>query len=264
MDIDTYLDRIGLSDLPPATLQGLHLLQDHHMRAVPFENLDVLIGRPLDLSIDALFDKIVTRRRGGYCFELNTLYAELLRAMGFDAVPMMARVWYGRPDGTPPRTHLVYRLEIEGRTWVTDVGFGGRAARTPLLLTDERPVDDGDGLIRIQPDSNFGYRVARDVDGVWINQYSVETTPAPWSDILCGNHWTENHPSSKFRHGIGVGLFTREGRTSFYSGQFARRGQTKDVMPVTEYDAVIALLRTEFGLALDLNDAEQKRLQTVI
>ena len=264
MNTAAYLSRIGLTELPPTTVEGLHILQDHHMRHVPFENLDVVMRRPLDLSPAGLFDKIVTRRRGGYCFELNTLYAELLRAAGFDPVPMMARVWYGRPDATPPRTHLVLRVEIEGERWITDVGFGGRAARRPLQLEYHAPVDDGDGLIRIQPDAAFGYRVARHDGEDWLDQYTVETTPAPEADILCGHHWTENHPSSKFRHGIGVGLFTETGRTGFYNGQLTRRGQSKEVIHVSGLDEVLALLRDTFGLDLNPDADEREHLARVI
>jgi len=86
MQISDYLNRLGLSAAPLPSLAGLSLLQDHHMRHVPFENLDVLLERPLNLSPDALFEKIVTHRRGGYCFELNTLYAHLLSEVGFEPV----------------------------------------------------------------------------------------------------------------------------------------------------------------------------------
>ena len=92
MRVSDTLSRIGLETLPPPNLAGLHLLQDHYMRHVPFENLNVLLGRPLDLSIAALFEKIVSQKRGGYCFELNSLYGALLKEAGFEPVPMMARV----------------------------------------------------------------------------------------------------------------------------------------------------------------------------
>ena len=148
------------------------------MRHVPFENLNVLLGRPLDLTPSALFGKIVERKRGGYCFELNTLYAYLLSQAGFAPVPMMARVWLRDPPETPPRTHLVNRVAIEGEDWISDVGFGGRAARAPLKIEDGYEVDDGDGRIRILADAQFGYRISRFQDGVWSDQYTVETEAA--------------------------------------------------------------------------------------
>ncbi len=260
MQISDYLDRIGLNAAPPTTLDGLRRLQDSHMRHVPFENLDVLLGRPLNLSPEALFDKIVTHRRGGYCFELNMIYAWLLTEIGFDMVPMLARVWLRDPPETPPRTHLVNRVRIDDEDWISDVGFGGRAARAPLKIEDGYEIDDGDGIIRILSDEDFGYRIQRFQTGAWSDQYTVETVPAHMSDILAGNHWTENHPSSHFRHGIGVGLFTSEGRTSFYGGILTHRGTETKTQQLSGIDAVTALLENSFGLQLRLTAEERARL----
>lgn len=260
MDVSAYLSRIGLDEMPPSTLEGLRVLQDHHMRHIPFENLDVLIGRKLKLSPKALFEKVVSRRRGGYCFELNTLYAKLLYIAGFEPVPMLARVWLRDPVDVPPRTHLVHRVEIDGQIWVTDVGFGGRAARVPLNMGDASPIEDGDGPVRIISDPEFGYRVQRFQGEKWSNQYSVEFTPAHWFDILCGNHWTENSPESHFRHGIGVGLFTPCGRTSFYGGVLTHRGKVTKTQNINGVSATLDVLRREFGLDLNFTQNEVMRL----
>lgn len=264
MDIKDYLGRIGLHAAPSPTLDGLHQLQDHHMRHVPFENLDVIMGRRLNLDNQALFIKIVTRRRGGYCFELNTLYAHLLSEIGFKPIPMMARVWLRDPHVTPPRTHLVYRVNIEGEDWISDVGFGGRAARVPIKILDGYEIDDGDGQVRVMCDEDFGYRIQRLQDGVWSDQYTVEYAPAPAADILMGNHWTEYHPDSYFRQGIGVGLFTPEGRTSFYNGILVHRGRETHSKPVTKLDDIVQLLDVEFGLELEMSTKERARLEALI
>ncbi|MEP4051206.1 MAG: arylamine N-acetyltransferase [Litorimonas sp.] len=261
MRFQNYLSRIGLDQAPRASLDALHLLQDAHMRHVPFENLDVLIGRPLDLSPEALFEKIVSRSRGGYCFELNTLYGALLSEVGFDPVPMLARVWLRDPVETPPRTHLVNRVSIDGQDWISDVGFGGRAARYPLKIEDGYEVDDGDGRIRIIKDAEFGYRISRFQDGVWSDQYTVETEAAHMADILSGNHWTEYHPESHFRHGIGVGLFTVEGRTSFYGGVLTHRGEETVSSPVSGLEDALEILKAKFGIAINTSQEERARLE---
>lgn len=260
MILSEYLGRIGLQAKPEADLIGLHLLQDYHMRHVPFENLDVLLRRPLDLTPDALFEKIVSRGRGGYCFELNTLYASLLKQVGFDPVPMLARVWLRDPPETPPRTHLVNRVTIDGEDWISDVGFGGRAARVPLKIVDGYEVDDSDGRIRIVNDERFGYRISRLQDGLWSDQYTVEIEAAHMSDILSGNHWTENHPGSHFRNGIGVGLFTDDGRTSFYEGVLTYRGRETHSQKIVGVDASLEVLKTQFGLDLNLTLEEREHL----
>lgn len=255
-----YLSRIGLDAIPQQTIEGLGVLQDCHMRHVPFENLDVLLGRPLNLTPEALFEKIVKCKRGGYCFELNTLYASLLSEIGFEPVPMLARVWLRNPAETPPRTHLVYRVNIGEHGWISDVGFGGRAARRPLKIQDGYEIDDGDGRIRVSEDKEFGYRISRFQDGVWVDQYTVETQPAHYADILSGNHWTENHPTSHFRLGIGVGLFTKDGRTSFYGGVLTHRGKETQTETIETLEGAFAVLRSEFGLDLNMCPAEQDRL----
>jgi len=264
MDLTAYLHHIGLKTMPPRDLAGLHRLQDHHMRSVPFENLDVLLDRRLNLSPPALFEKIVLRKRGGYCFELNTLYAWLLKQAGFDPVPMLARVWLRDPPETPPRTHLVNRVEIEGQNWISDVGFGGRAARVPLKIEDGYEVDDGDGRIRVVKHRAFGYKISRLQAGLWSDQYTVEIEAAHMSDILSGNHWTENHPDSHFRTGIGVGLFTHDGRTSFYGGVLTHRGEATLSQNIEGLSPTLHVLKTEFGLALDLTDEERNSLNRVL
>jgi len=261
MILSDYLARIDLYETPLADIAGLHLLQDHHMRHVPFENLDVMLRRPLNLMPDALFDKIVERGRGGYCFELNTLYGALLSDIGFAPVPMLARVWLRDPPETPPRTHLVNRVKIEGQDWISDVGFGGRAARVPLKIQDGYEVDDGDGCIRIRKDPKFGYRISRFQDGVWSDQYTVELEAAYKADILSGNHWTENHPQSHFRHSIGVGLFTKEGRTSFYNGVLTHRGHETHERKITGLEDTLKVLETEFDVFLSLTSEERQRLE---
>ncbi len=264
MDVRAYLNHIGLNFTPPTTIDGLYVLQDHHMRHVPFENLDVIMRRPLNLLPDSLFDKIVMQKRGGYCFELNTLYAALLRALGFNPVPMLGRVWLRDPEETPPRTHLMHRISIGDETWVTDVGFGGRASRIPLKMGTETALDDGDGRIRIIPEDSFGFMVQREQDGTWSNQYSFEPTAAPLADILCGNHWTESHPDSHFRQGIGVGLFTTEGRTSFYGGMLTHRGRGTQTVQVLGLDATLKCLRDEFGIELNADDKETANIAAAV
>jgi len=260
MDIQAYLRRIGLENKPQPTLDGLHLLQDAHMRHVPFENLDILLGRPINLEPDVLFEKIVSHKRGGYCFELNTLYGALLSEGQFEPLPMLARVWLRDPVETPPRTHHVNRVNIDGEDWISDVGFGGRAARVPLKIEDGYEVDDGDGRIRITKDAEFGYRISRFQGGAWSDQYTVETQAAHKADVLNGNYWTETHPGSHFRHGIGVGIFTEEGRTSFYGGVLTHRGNETFTKPISGLTETIDVLKREFDLKLNMTGEERARL----
>ena len=135
--LDAYLDRIGVCDVQPATLEFLDELIYAHQRTVPFDNLDVYEKHLVpSLQVPDLFDKIVVRKRGGYCFELNALFNALLLELGFDSRPCMARVLF-RPV---PYFHISHRanfVRIDGRDYLADVGFGGPMPSFAL------PVEDG-------------------------------------------------------------------------------------------------------------------------
>src|SRR5215471_9883357 len=136
MDLAGYFQRVGYKGRFQPDLALLSALTAAHTRSIPFENLDVLLGRPISLEPDALFQKLVAERRGGYCFEQNGLFLEVLRELGFQVAPLSARVRLQRPrDYTPPRTHVFIRVELNGESWLTDVGVGALSLTSPLRLT---------------------------------------------------------------------------------------------------------------------------------
>jgi len=122
--VNQYLQRIKLNNCA-TDFNGLKKLQQHHLLNIPFENLNVVVGRPIHIDHDSLYRKIVQSKRGGYCFELNTIYAELLSALGFKTKPVLGRVWLRNPEKIPARNHLAHLVELNGEIFVTDVGFGG-------------------------------------------------------------------------------------------------------------------------------------------
>src|SRR5690349_4787637 len=138
-ELDAYLRRIGISGTVPANAAGLEMVQRAELTHIPFENFDILLGREIALDPARLFDKLVTARRGGYCFELNGLLAGALAAIGWRPSACLARVIFGR--GTPgPRTHQVLIVHTSGRDWLVDVGFGGPGLRAPLPLEVDSEV----------------------------------------------------------------------------------------------------------------------------
>jgi N-hydroxyarylamine O-acetyltransferase len=123
-DIQSYLGRVGCTGVQGTDLAVLQELHAAHVAAIPFENLDVVLGRPILLDMRSLQEKIVRGGRGGYCFEQNTLFAGALRALGFRVLTLEARV---RPPGAAqilPRTHMVLQVDLHGSAWLADVGFG--------------------------------------------------------------------------------------------------------------------------------------------
>src|SRR3989440_10034587 len=143
MDIQAYLQRIDYTGPLVPSAKTLRLLQVAHLRTVPFENLSIHSGEPIVLDDDALFEKIVSRRRGGFCYELNGLFAALLRALGFDVVLLSAGVAHAGGGFGPEFDHLLLVVDLQEH-WLADVGFGDSFLEPVRLVTGEQ-VQDGRG-----------------------------------------------------------------------------------------------------------------------
>ena len=206
-DLAAYLDRIRLPVAPEPDAAGLIALQRAHRLAIPFENLDVTLGRGIRIDGDGVFAKLVTRRRGGYCFEHNRLLGDALAALGFEARPLLARVWLGL-DEAPPLTHAISLVRIDGQDWIADAGFSGRYC-PPMPLADGAAATAPDGAaFRLGRDPLHGWMLERrgdrapgDRDGPdWERQYSFTLAPVflfP-ADLSLGNHWTSTAPGTRF------------------------------------------------------------------
>jgi N-hydroxyarylamine O-acetyltransferase len=192
-----YLARIGFSGAArpdPETLIALHRA---HRYAVTFENLDIPLGRGIALAPDVLFEKIVRKRRGGYCFEQNGLFLQMLMAIGFEARPLLARVWLGA-ETIPPRTHTLNLVTLGGEEWIVDVGFGGSfVPPMPLAAGAEAATDDG-ARHRMLADPDHGWMLERDGGEGWARQYSFTRDPAWPADLEMANHFTATRPGTRF------------------------------------------------------------------
>ena len=136
-DLDAYFARTGYTGPRTPTLATLHGIVAAHAKAIPFENLDVLLNRGINLDLGAIAQKLIHEKRGGYCFEQNTLLLSVLETLGFHVRPISARVRLQRPrDFTPPRTHVFLRVELDGVSWLADVGIGSQSLTAALRLDD--------------------------------------------------------------------------------------------------------------------------------
>jgi len=228
-----YLARIGLAAPPVADPAGLAALVRAHRLAVPFENLDILLGRAISLAPEALLDKLVRRRRGGYCFEQNLLLAHMLAVFGLRTDPLLARVRLGLADGpAPPRTHLLLRAEIAGHRWIADAGFGGSYA-PPLILAETSPVEGPDGIShRLRRTGERGrecgeWLLERSADRgrTWQAQYSFDDAAVPHADIECANHWTSTRPGTRFTTHHIASRATPDGMAALTDLSFTASGQ---------------------------------------
>jgi N-hydroxyarylamine O-acetyltransferase len=193
-DLAAYLTRIGYSGSTKRDLASLSGLLAAHMNAIPFENVDVLLGRSIRLEIEALQKKIVTDRRGGYCFEQAALFLAALRALGFDASARTARVILVLKPDAAPRGHMYLTIRLPEGELVADPGLGGMGCRTPIPL-DGTPVREGDEAYAIE---THGRRRLLKIESperrvdAWIAGFDEDN----WIDFEVANHWFSTHPAS--------------------------------------------------------------------
>ena len=257
LEVAQYLSRINLSDCHP-TLEGLTQLQEHHTEHIPFENLDIVVGRKIVLDLPHLFEKVVTKKRGGYCFELNTLYAELLKSLGFSPKPVLGRVWLSNPLKTPPRNHLAHLVELEGKTYLTDVGFGGLMTRIPLDINVSSPVNDNVGMVRVIQIADQQFMIQRETEKGWANQYSFESVEISEEDIHISNYYMSTHPNSIFYSHRCIGKNTKDGRLGLFNNKISIRKGIKvvDKKRVDFRKEWLEAIKNEFSLDLDFSEEE--------
>ncbi|SDX15165.1 arylamine N-acetyltransferase [Paenibacillus sp. CF384] len=219
-EVAAYLDRIGYQGPLDGSAAALADLQECHLHAVPYENLDIMNGRPLSLQIDSLMDKIIHRRRGGYCFELNALFGWLLRELGYPVTDFVARFWRDVDTLPPKRRHHVLKVEAEGRTYLVDVGVGGIVPRRPIELVEKLEQTQGDEVYRMERDSEFGWFLCEWKRGAWSRIYSFTEEPQLAGDYEFATFWCENAPDSVFRKAPILAIRTKEGRNTVAGEEF--------------------------------------------
>jgi N-hydroxyarylamine O-acetyltransferase len=196
LDVATYLARIGYSGPVEVGAESLRALHRAHLFTVPFENLDISLGRKIAVDQDAILKKIIDLRRGGFCYELNSAFAALLGALGFNVTLLSARV--ARPNGSegPEFDHLTLRVGLE-ETWLADVGFGDSFLE-PLRLKTGIEQADPAGIFRfVQREERWNMQ-KRESDGSWKPQYSFTLDPRRLTDFAAMCHFHQTSPESSF------------------------------------------------------------------
>jgi N-hydroxyarylamine O-acetyltransferase len=253
LDLDAYCARVGYDGPRTATLSTLHAITAAHTRAIPFENLDVLLNRGIDIDPAAIFDKLVVRRRGGYCFEQNGLLLAVLEAFGFQVVPISARVRWQRPrDFTPPRTHVFLRVELDGESWLTDVGVGGMSLTAALRLeADLEQATPHEPRRLIREGARWFHQAW--LGDAWYDVCEFTLEEMPVIDRVLGNWYTSAHPQSHFRSRLWVAVAGPDGeRRTLLNRVLTMRLRTGGVETRTigSPAELLEVLATQFGLAL--------------
>lgn len=250
LDLDRYAERVGLGALPAPSIDGLHQLHRAQALAIPFENFDVLLGRPVRLDLGSLETKLVQRRRGGYCFELNGLLLGVLLAQGYSVTPLLGRVYYQRnpEDGVRPRTHQISRVSVGGRDFLVDVGFGSPTPRAPLRFELGLEQDLEGEVFRLSDAGLLGTQLEHRGPEGWTLLYTFEAQRAHPADYELSNHYTQTHPASSFRQGPRVARLLERGMRTMSALKVVEGSQE---MPTPRGEALLSLLRERFGIELD-------------
>jgi len=252
VDVAAYFDRIGYRGAAEPTAQTVHALVAAHNGSIPFENLDPLLGIPVaDLSAAALIDKLVRRRRGGYCYEHNGLMGYVLEELGFGVERLAGRVVWLNPDGAlPAQTHQVLSVTVPGvdGPLLVDVGFGGQTLTSPIRL-EAGPVQQ----TRHEPyrirDCDDGYQLEAQINGEWQPLYMFNTRPQPRIDLEVGSWYVSTHPNSFFVTGLTAALVTDDARWNLRGRHLAihRAGHTERIRFDTAANVLDALV-DRFGI----------------
>jgi arylamine N-acetyltransferase len=252
IDPAAYFNRIGYAGPAAATLETLHALVAAHNGAIPFENLDPVMGIPVaDLGPAALADKLVHRRRGGYCFEQNGVMGYVLAELGFGVQRLGGRVvWMNTSGELPAQTHEALSVTVPGvdGPWLVDVGFGGQTLSSPIRLE----------VGTVQPTRHEPYRVLEHGDGYvlaarirdeWQSLYTFTTRPRPRIDREVGSWYVSTHPKSHFVTGLSVALITDDARWNLRGRNLAihSAGNTERIRFAAAADVLIALT-DRFGI----------------
>ncbi len=253
LDADAYLRRVGYEGPLEPTAVVLDRLHLAHATHIPFENVDAFLGRPVRLGLDHLQAKLVRSRRGGYCFEQNTLFAAVLEAVGFRVTRLAARVRYGATR-VLPRAHMLLKVEVGDGAWLADVGFGGGGPLRPVPLVDGATARQFLCNFRLARDD--GQWVLRSLrGGAWSDLYAFTEEPQLPVDFEVTNFFTSTHPQSIFVQALTAQRTTPDACYVLRNWDLTvERGDTSSTREIHDDAELIDLLRGTFEIELEPAD----------
>ncbi len=256
LDLDAYLARVGLTGEVRPDLATLRAVHRAHVAAFPFENLEILLGRPILLDVEALQDKMVAARRGGYCYEQNLLFAAVLERIGFSFTGIGARVRMGS-DKLRPVTHMALKVEADGGRWLCDVGFGGEGLLEPLAFQGGARARQGDWTFGIAREPQDVHVLRSLHPEGWFDLYAFGPELRFPVDYAVMNHYISTHPHSPFVSRVVVQQTEPGVRRSLVGPSLSTArpdGATEqqDVKP----EDLAELLKREFRIELGEADAD--------
>jgi len=243
MVIDSFVERIGYRESREPTAETLRRIHRAHLLTVPFENLNIPLGRPITLAVPVFYDKIVRRRRGGFCYELNGLFAWLLEQLGYRVTMLSGRVLHNDQPG-PEFDHMVLLVDL-GERWIADVGFGDSFLEPLRLATGEQHG----GSFRLIESGSDWILQRKSPESDWISQYAFSLIPRQLDEFSHMCHYQQTSPDSIFTRKSICSIATADGRVTLSNGRLIMTaGGGREERVVESAAEYRALLATHFGV----------------
>jgi N-hydroxyarylamine O-acetyltransferase len=247
LDLEAYFERIGYTGVRSPTFEALNGLHLAHATTIPFENLDIQLGRPIKIDLASIEAKLVHAGRGGYCYEQNTLFAAVLEQLGFRVTNLAARVRKGA-HRVLPRTHMSLQVDVDGSPWLADVGFGTGGLLLPVAMSPGEVSRQFAWSFRLVEEPGL-WVLQSLAGGAWHDLYVFTLEPQFPVDFEMANHYVSTHPNSRFVQTLAV---QRQGPTTCYLLRNREltvvQGDDTQIRTIDDDETLLQVLAGTFGL----------------
>lgn len=210
-DLDKYLERISVSNCKNISLEFFKKIHFGHVTKIPFENFDIHLNREINLTPQAIYEKIVLSNRGGYCFEMNGLLAECLKELGLEVKTLLARPRYNY-SGIKANTHMLVHVTIKGISYLCDVGFGNLSILEPISIVENKNYSQYGHIFRVTKNLEFGYILTKiSLEKDLIDLYSFKLDSHYPADFQLANYYTSTSKESIFTNNIMCSIYSIDG-----------------------------------------------------
>lgn len=251
MNLDLYLKRLSYNKKVQVSKQCLFEIQKAQLTHIPFENIDCLNKKVISLEISDIESKILIEKRGGYCFELNLLFQNALKQIGFEVRPLLCRsMWRGNTINS--KTHIALLVELGSEKFICDAGFGGPGFFEPIPFISNLEFDDQAGTFRIVEDQVHGFILQKKNQNTWLNVYAFNLDQVFENDLFMSNYFTSAYADSFFRKNLVVSLFTETGRKTLMNNTYTVVINKEAITTGLQSDIEVnSILEKEFGLKIN-------------
>ena len=253
--LQQYFERIGYKGNAETNLETLRALQSNHLYSVPYETLDQMNNAPLSLDKDAIFHKIVTLHRGGYCFETQGLLYYVLKTLGFNVVQFAGR-FMNEPGVIQMRRHRVLIITLGDKRYVCDVGMRSETSRFPLELTEELIQSDGVGEYKFRKDDFYGWVIMQRLPGKdWKDLYGFTEELQVDDDFVMPSFYCEKHPDSPFNKIMKIAIYTPDSNLNIVDNEYKvyKMGKCVEEYIIKDRDEAEKMLLEKFGITVPKN-----------